>query len=1543
MGKNITNPRDMFNTKFEDSFSEEVWRSTYKDHNDKTINDTLFRVAKAAADMETTPELREEWTLKFYDLLSNFKATSGGRIYSNAGTEWNGTTLMNCVSGDTKIVTSDGIVLASEIAGKTVNVLTANGDFQKVDWNSFGVQELYKATFSNGEIIHTTRHHEWVVTKQKGGEERIKTTNLQNRRIPLNGIAHYEYKKLDEYEAGIRNGLIFGDGYVYTDFSDNNRYSALQQFGDSRHLVLDHFDWLKVTNYKGDKEGIHYINGQPEELKYLPNLNKTTDYLRGFIAGVIAADGCVDSRGSVMLHTANYEYATKIKEIAVRVGLPVISLRLERENSPFDGKKSELWKLTFVKKYFKNDSKLILKKTHMNKMRESPDANTRTTIECVNVEKTNIPEIVYCCNEPTTHAFTLGEFGLLTGNCFVSPRRKYDIDSLDGILETVSNQSFTLKSEGGWGENFSYIRPRGSFIHGIGVESPGAVKYMEIFDKTSEIITAGAGKKSQNKKAKGKIRKGAMMGVLDCWHPDIIEFISAKQQSGRLTKFNMSVNCTDAFMEKVLAVIDMKTNKVSEEEIETIDTWELKFPDTTFAKYKEEWDGDLYTWEQKGYPVKVAQTVSATFLWNLIMESTYNRAEPGVLFLDRANYFGPLSYAERISATNPCCARGTLVNTPTGYRKVEDIKIGDYISTTLGVEPTQHIEKHDSIKVFKIIFSDGGEEIVTAAHQYRAFRSSKRAEKRSQSIRVDALNIGDSVWVEPTKFNDETFNQKEYEKGLKIGILLGDGCYTPKTLNRDQLKIASNIDDIEYNNAVKKLFGEEIFNKDDLASDNSKSMYMAISKKYHNDLIESLHLTPAYSYEKVIPMKIMNNLSIVRGVLDGLLATDGNVNLTSNNPQIRFFTTSNQLAQDIRRLLLYVNSHGRIHLVNSKGGIINGREIISKHDKLQISISGASVKSFFKYTKLNTIHNVKYDNLVKIVSQTRLTGNNWVGKIVSITEHGHDEVYDLYCEKSDTWITSGYVQRGCGEQMLAPGGVCNLASLNLTQFINSSRTGFDIANIKKYVGYIVRFLDNISDLSDAPLPEYVASMREKRRIGIGILGWGSALFMLKVRFGSEAATGLRDELMRAIARESYMYSIDLAVEKGMFEKCIPEKHADGVFVKSLELPEQYMNKLASTGIRNSSLLSIQPTGNTSIQANVVSGGLEPIFMPEYIRTIIVNTMPDEIADVTPVWYEGEWHETSMFKFTKEGDEEILKGTGPDGTVYKIDKSRGLLKEVLCEDYGVRYLKRKGEWDENADWAVTTTNLAVEDHVNDLKGFARWVDSAMSKTVNVPQNYPFEKFKNIYLDSYRSGYVKGVTTYRSGIMTSVLSAKEEKNATVEDEEIIKEDVKLPDSANATMKTIRAENRKWYLTVVYHEDNQERPFALFVKTNAIEKGIVSDEAIELLFKLARKKKIPKRHINEVYDKLGSDTNSSKVARLISFLLRHGVLIRNIVAVLDKVENAYVGTFVFQIKKFLSVYIKDGELVEDEICQECGSTSVVFSEGCRKCVSCGSSKCG
>ena len=156
-------------------------------------------------------------------------------------------------------------------------------------------------------------------------------------------------------------------------------------------------------------------------------------------------------------------------------------------------------------------------------------------------------------------------------NCFVDGFVGDDQDSMEGILDTLRRQALILKSEGGYGFCADVMRPRGAFVGGIGNESPGAVKMLDMWDTQSEVITAGSGKKSSRKNAKQKIRKGAQMVTMSCWHPDIEEFITSKQTPGRLTKFNMSVLVTDELMEAA------KNNQ----------PWNLEFPD--YEKRKDEY------------------------------------------------------------------------------------------------------------------------------------------------------------------------------------------------------------------------------------------------------------------------------------------------------------------------------------------------------------------------------------------------------------------------------------------------------------------------------------------------------------------------------------------------------------------------------------------------------------------------------------------------------------------------------------------------------------------------------------------------------------------------------------------------------------------------------------------------------------------------------------------------------------------------------------------------------------------------------------------
>jgi len=519
--------------------------------------------------------------------------------------------------------------------------------------------------------------------------------------------------------------------------------------------------------------------------------------------------------------------------------------------------------------------------------------------------------------------------------------------------------------------NFSWLRPDGSYINGIGARTPGAVKFMELWDKSSELITMGTTKRYGGKQEheKDKIRKGAQMGVLNCWHPDIEEFITAKQTPGRLTKFNLSVGITNGFMEAV----------------GNNESWNLRFPDTKFVNYKSEWKGDLDAWEAKGYPVNVYKKIKARELWETIMLSTYNRNEPGVLFLDLAN-------------------------------------------------------------------------------------------------------------------------------------------------------------------------------------------------------------------------------------------------------------------------------------------------------------------------KLNTIPN----------SETIQTSNP------------------------------------CGEIMMST-GVCNLGSVNLVKFVRidpvTREVSFDYEEFSSTVGTAVRFLDNINSISTTPLPEYDKSLKEKRRIGLGVMGLGSVHLMLGIRYGSDASIEFVRQLFQCKSESELMASSGLGKEKGSFELFDKDKYFKTEWWANLKINPRIRSDIEATGcMRNSHRSANAPTGNTSILAGIVSGGIEPVFLKEYTRWSIVTDNDKrkllkkgvEFPDTTKT----EWFETKVFKFIKKGGEQILKGTF-DGVNYEIDTNRGLTKGTEVVDYGWKWrLDNLTEKEHNStpiDRFATTEELGVNDHIDVLKVVSHYTDMNSSKTVNLASEYPYKDFKDLYMD------------------------------------------------------------------------------------------------------------------------------------------------------------------------------------------------------------------
>jgi ribonucleoside-diphosphate reductase alpha chain len=296
----------------------------------------------------------------------------------------------------------------------------------------------------------------------------------------------------------------------------------------------------------------------------------------------------------------------------------------------------------------------------------------------------------------------------------------------------------------------------------------------------------------------------------------------------------------------------------------------------------------------------------------------------------------------------------------------------------------------------------------------------------------------------------------------------------------------------------------------------------------------------------------------------------------------------------------------------------------------------------------------------------------------------------------------------CGEIPLPPYGACDLGSINLTAYLRNpftSQAVFDEARFLDDAGTAVRFLDNVIDLSRFPLQAQQRQAQATRRIGLGVTGLADLLMMLGMRYGDENSLGWVDHLFRGLRDRVYHASCDLAEEKGSFPSLSPIAYLSGAYLQ--RLPVEIHRRIAAQGIRNSHLLAVAPTGTISLMANNLSSGLEPVFDYTYQRML------------------------------RDGDEDF--------------------KQIHVVDYAWHQW-RLLEQQEMPDYFVTARDVSPETHLAMQARIQPYIDNAISKTINVPESYDFERFSSIYQQAYRLG-LKGCTAFRPNpIRGKVLSSK-----------------------------------------------------------------------------------------------------------------------------------------------------------------------------------------
>jgi ribonucleoside-diphosphate reductase alpha chain len=904
-------------------------------------------------------------------------------------------------------------------------------------------------------------------------------------------------------------------------------------------------------------------------------------------------------------------------------------------------------------------------------------------------------------------------------NCFVQPVGDSVAEIRDGrvgIYTALLQAAETMRRGGGVGYDFSAIRPRGARVAGTQSRASGPISYMRVFDRSCETVeSAGA-------------RRGAQMGVLRVDHPDVLEFIGAKDVraiagrlraaglSGRdleqqlqaarsLSNFNLSVAVTDEFMRLKAAGGDVELVHAAE-------------PDP--AEHPEAYRRDDGLW--------VYRRVPALELWDRILQTTYETADPGVVFIGRMNAENNLSYCERLEATNPCVTADTRLHTQHGLVRIGDLfQAGCDLQVTVDERALGGPGKGTGLRaavpafltaqeaaVYRVATGDGYEIKATAWHEFYTERG---------KIPLRDLRVGDALLVQSGK--GQFGNEGTEALGMIIGLITGDGQIT----NRGGDKMA----------AVINFWNEERALANEVAAHvNTLIAGLALSARTYSVkpvavpqrnmvFLRSVLLVRAlahYGFTKAskhqVPEVIWRGSeACVKAYLRALFQTDGTVNVSGNSEScsVRLSSSEPDLLRDVQVLLANFGVFCRIHLRRKAGPRLlpdgkGGRRAYSCRNDYELIIDGESRERFM--TEVGFLLPTKRERYQAWVRDKRLLKTQrFTSRIRSIEFAGREPVYDTTQADHNTVIFNGLVTGQCGEQPLPSYGCCCLGSLNLARLVLDPFTEtarVDYVRLRELATTAVRMLDDVLEATYWPLPEQRREAQAKRRLGLGFTGLGTALMMLRVRYGSEESLAVAAEIARELRDAAYRASIELARERGAFPLLDREQYLAAPFVQ--RLPQDIRDGIRAHGIRNSHLLSIAPTGTISLAfGRNVTGGIEPAFAWEYTR----------------------------------------KTRGKDGNAI----------EYPIQDFGYRrYLEMGGDKDQLPQYFASAQTLTPADHLRMQAAVQPFVDSSISKTINCPVELPFDDFKRVYDLAYESG-CKGCTTYRPNDVTgAVLSVPAE---------------------------------------------------------------------------------------------------------------------------------------------------------------------------------------
>lgn len=551
----------------------------------------------------------------------------------------------------------------------------------------------------------------------------------------------------------------------------------------------------------------------------------------------------------------------------------------------------------------------------------------------------------------------------------------------------------------------------------------------------------------------------------------------------------------------------------------------------------------------------------------------------------------------------------------------------------------------------------------------------------------------------------------------------------------------------------------------------------------------------------------------------------------------------------------------------------------------------------------------------------------------------------------------------CGEIPLCPYDSCRLLAINLYAYVENpftSEAHFNFDLFKKHVACAQRIMDDIIDLelekiekiqekiaSDPQSDEVKQTERhlwekiykksaQGRRTGVGITGEGDMLAALGLRYGTQEATDFAVEVQKTLALAAYGSSVQMAKERGKFDVYDTAREVGNPFVQRIkEADPALYEEMAQHGRRNIACLTIAPTGTTSLMTQTTSG-IEPVFMPVYMRRRKVNPNDPEVrvdfVDETGDAFEEyvvyhhhfmTWMKVNGYDTTKKYSQEEIDELVAKSPYYKATAN-------------------------DVDWLMKVRMQGA---------IQKWVDHSISVTVNLPSNVDEELVNKLYVEAWKSG-CKGCTIYRdgsrAGVMISVSGKDkkaEEKTAPCQHPEVTE---RRPDVLECDVVRFQNNKEKWVAFVGLLDG---RPYEIFTGLQDDEEGIILPKTIskgriikalnpdgskryDFQFENKRGYKTTVEGLSEKFNK-----EFWNYAKLISGVLRYRMPLEYVIKLVDslQLESENINTWKVGVVRALKKYVTDGTAAQGVTCPNCGKETLVYQEGCLICKSCGASRCG